>query len=120
MMGKLILVDNDIQIIITDQRMPRIMGIELLESIIEQYPDPIRPAYCLPAMRSINAVIDAINKRQVYRHITKPWNEDDLRMNIENAYEVYKCCERRQIELTEKAPKGPRAVEFVLAQRLLS
>lgn len=85
--GQKVLAAQDIHIIITDQRMPVTTGIEFLESIIPEYPDPIR--ILLTGYADINAVIDAINKGQVYKYIQKPWMEDDLRINIEKAYELY-------------------------------
>ena len=81
--GRKILETENIQIIITDQRMPVTTGIEFLESIIPDFPEPIR--ILLTGYADINAVIDAINRGQVYKYIQKPWMEDDLRINIEKA-----------------------------------
>lgn len=85
--GRQILESEDIHVIVTDQRMPITTGIEFLESIIPDFPEPIR--ILLTGYADINAVIDAINKGQVYRYIQKPWMEDDLRINIEKAFELY-------------------------------
>ncbi|NQX37855.1 Response regulator receiver domain-containing protein [Pedobacter steynii] len=85
--GRQILESEDIHVIVTDQRMPVTTGIEFLESIIPDFPEPIR--ILLTGYADINAVIDAINKGQVYRYIQKPWMEDDLRINIEKAFELY-------------------------------
>lgn len=85
--GRKVLEAEDIHVIVTDQRMPVTTGIEFLESIIPDFPDPIR--ILLTGYADINAVIDAINKGQVYRYIQKPWMEDDLRINIEKAFELY-------------------------------
>lgn len=85
--GRRILESEDIHVIVTDQRMPVTTGIEFLESIIPDFPEPIR--ILLTGYADINAVIDAINKGQVYRYIQKPWMEDDLRINIEKAFELY-------------------------------
>lgn len=85
--GRKVLESEDIHVIITDQRMPVTTGIEFLESIIPDFPEPIR--ILLTGYADINAVIDAINKGQVYRYIQKPWMEDDLRINIEKAHELF-------------------------------
>ncbi|WP_342328444.1 response regulator [Pedobacter sp. FW305-3-2-15-E-R2A2] len=85
--GRQVLESEDIHVIVTDQRMPVTTGIEFLESIIPDFPEPIR--ILLTGYADINAVIDAINKGQVYRYIQKPWMEDDLRINIEKAFELY-------------------------------
>lgn len=98
-----ILTDNEIHIVISDQKMPNISGVEFFELIVPDFPDPIR--MLLTGYADIEAVIDAINKGQVYRYIAKPWNEQELKMTIENAYDVY--VTRRQIneknEALEKA-----------------
>jgi signal transduction histidine kinase len=82
-----ILTNNDIHIVISDQKMPNLSGVEFFELIIPDFPEPIR--ILLTGYADIEAVIDAINKGQVYRYITKPWDEQDLRMSIVNAYELY-------------------------------
>src|SRR5580698_2441817 len=85
--AKKILRANVIQIIITDQRMPQITGVEFLESILEEFPDPIR--ILLTGYADMNAVIDAINKGKIFHYLTKPWNETELELAISRAFEVY-------------------------------
>jgi response regulator RpfG family c-di-GMP phosphodiesterase len=82
-----ILQNHDVQIIITDQRMPDETGVDLLASIIPTNPDPIR--ILLTGYTDIQAVIDAINKGQVYHYLTKPWEEEYMKNVISNAFEVY-------------------------------
>jgi response regulator RpfG family c-di-GMP phosphodiesterase len=106
-----------IHVIITDQRMPVTTGIEFLESIIPKHPDPIR--ILLTGYADINAVIDAINKGQVYRYIQKPWMDEDLRINIEKAFEIY-MLRKENRELTEKLLVANEQLEFLLRQNLLS
>lgn len=100
-----ILEKEELQVIITDQRMPDMTGVEFLESIIDEYPEPIR--MLLTGYTDIGSVIDAINKGQVYRYITKPWNEEELRISIDNAYQYY--ITRR--ELKEKNQELSKANE---------
>lgn len=85
--GRKILDTQEIGVIITDQRMPGMTGIEFLESIITVYPDTIR--ILLTGFSDINAVMDAINRGQVYKYLVKPWQNDELKMYIENALEIY-------------------------------
>jgi two-component system, sensor histidine kinase and response regulator len=75
----------DIAIIISDQRMPLITGTEFLEKSIVTHPDSIR--ILLTGYTDIESVIEAINKGQIYKYITKPWDPVDLQKNLENAYE---------------------------------
>jgi DNA-binding NtrC family response regulator len=85
--GRKILDSHEIGVIITDQRMPVMTGIEFLESILPVYPDTIR--ILLTGFSDINAVMDAINRGQVYKYLVKPWQNDELKMYIENALEIY-------------------------------
>ncbi|HEY0244304.1 MAG TPA: response regulator [Mucilaginibacter sp.] len=85
--GRKILDTHEIGVIITDQRMPIMTGIEFLESILPIYPDTIR--ILLTGFSDINAVMDAINRGQVYKYLVKPWQNDELKMYIENALEIY-------------------------------
>ncbi len=115
--GRKILEQENIHVIITDQRMPVTTGIEFLESIIPDFPDPIR--ILLTGYADINAVIDAINKGQVYKYIQKPWMDEDLRINIEKAYEIY-TLRKENRELTQQLLRANDQLEFLLRQNLLS
>ncbi|RWU10545.1 MULTISPECIES: response regulator [Pedobacter] len=115
--GRKILDTEDIQVIITDQRMPKTTGVEFLASILEKYPEPIR--MILTGYTDIDAVIDAINKGQVYRYIQKPWMEEDLRINIDKAIEIY-TLRKENRELTEKLLIANQQLEFIARQNLLS
>ena len=115
--GEEILAKEEIDLIITDQRMPEKTGVEFLESIIPIHPKPIR--LLLTGYTDIQAVIDAINKGQVYHYLTKPWEEDYLRTVIKNAFEVY-ALRRENERLTAALLKANEQLEFLLRQNLLS
>lgn len=92
-----------LHIIIADQRMPGATGVEFFNSIKENYPDPVR--ILLTGYTDIEALVDAINKGQIYRFIRKPWDDFELQNTISNAYEIFntrKELERKMEEL-EKA-----------------
>ena|SRR5690242_13261951 len=112
-----ILENNEIHIIISDQRMPEMTGIEFFESILDAYPEPIR--MLLTGYADINAVIGAINKGQVYKYFSKPWNEAEIMKTISEAYEIY-CLRKENKELTEKLLDANEKLEFLLRQKLLS
>jgi PAS domain S-box-containing protein len=76
-----------IEVVIADQRMPGKTGVDFFESILEINPNPIR--ILLTGYSDINAVIDAINKGHVYRYVAKPWNDFELKLTIEDAYQLY-------------------------------
>ncbi|WP_211999914.1 response regulator [Chitinophaga sp. HK235] len=112
-----LLEEQEFHIIISDQRMPRVTGIEFFESILEKYPEPIR--MLLTGYADINAVVDAINKGQVYKYFSKPWNEEELRHNIEKAFEVYSLRKENK-ELTAKLLDVNEKLEFLVRQKLIS
>jgi DNA-binding NtrC family response regulator len=85
--GIQVLAADEIGVIITDQRMPVTTGIEFLESILPLYPDTIR--ILLTGFSDVNAVMDAINRGQVYKYLVKPWQNDELKIYIQNAIEIY-------------------------------
>lgn len=115
--AKKVLANNDIQVIITDQRMPGMTGVEFLESILDDYPDPVR--ILLTGYADMNAVIDAINKGKIFHYLTKPWNEEELDMTIARAHEVYKQ-HKDEKELNKKLTISNEQLEFLIRQKLLS
>lgn len=86
--GLKILENISVHVIIADQKMPQTTGVEFFKSIIHTYPDPIR--ILLTGYTDIEALADAINHGDIYRYITKPWNDLELHNSIKNAYDAYK------------------------------
>lgn len=115
--GEKILAENPIEIVLTDQRMPEVTGVEFLQSIIKKYPDTIR--ILITGYSDINAVKEAVNKGQIYKYIEKPWDNEQLKIIIEKAYEVYDL-RRQNKELTEKLIRANGQLEFMLRQKLIS
>jgi len=72
-----ILKDHDIQLVFSDQRMPGISGIELLEKVKNEKPDAVR--ILTTGVTDLQTAIDSINRGNIHRYIPKPWNEDELR-----------------------------------------
>ena len=85
--GLEILETNEVHVILCDQRMPEVTGVQFFETVLHRFPKPIR--ILITGFADINVVIDAINKGEVYKYLTKPWNADDIRNFIIKAYEVY-------------------------------
>ncbi|MCW8898190.1 MAG: response regulator [Flavobacteriales bacterium] len=106
-----------ISIILSDQRMPKVTGIEFFEKIKEKYPEMIR--ILVTGYSDINVVIDAINKSQVYKYIQKPWDVDYMRKLIEQAFEVF-TLRRENKKLTEDLLTVNAQLEFMFRQKLLS
>ena len=114
--GEKILATKNIHVIISDQRMPNMTGIAFFQSILKKYPDPIRVLYT--GYTDINAVIDAINKGHVYRYISKPFAKNDMKILIENAYEMY-FLRKKTEKLTRDLAISNKQLEFMLRSKLL-
>lgn len=78
---------HEISLILTDQRMPEMTGIEVLEKVIGQYPDMIR--ILITGFTELESVIQAINKGHIYQYITKPWDPVELSNTVDRAVERY-------------------------------
>ncbi|MEP5105992.1 MAG: response regulator [Ekhidna sp.] len=82
-----ILNEEDIQVIVTDQRMPEMTGTQFLEKILPDHPDVIK--IILTGFTDIEAIKDAINRCGIFKYITKPWNFDEMKGVLERAIETY-------------------------------
>src|SRR5271157_4062858 len=93
---------KEVSVIVSDQRMPEMTGVEFLEKSNKISPNSVR--ILLTGYADITAVVSAINKGGVYRYITKPWNDTDLIISVLNAVERYRLVKenRRLTELTKK------------------
>ncbi|MCB9363052.1 MAG: response regulator [Flavobacteriales bacterium] len=113
--GRKILENNEIEVILTDQRMPGMTGVEFLESILKEFPESMR--ILVTGYADITAVIDAINKGQVYRYVSKPWDNKDLKILIEQSAEVYQLRKEKK-QLTDDLIRTQGQLEFMLRQKL--
>ncbi|MBI5010878.1 MAG: SpoIIE family protein phosphatase [Bacteroidia bacterium] len=112
MEGLEIMKKHPIQVIITDQRMPEMTGIQFLQKVIPDYPDCIR--MILTGFSDIEAIIQAINTGRVYRYITKPWSREELKINIDKGLETYHLREQNR-----KLIDNLREANLTLEQRVI-
>src|SRR5947209_127236 len=101
---------EDIHVVMSDQRMPEMTGVEFLSKLRETHPDTVRLLFT--AYADLGAVIDAINQGSVYRYISKPWQPDELRTVLRQALDHYNLqADRRRLirELREKNEELARA-----------
>ncbi len=82
-----ILADKEAAVVITDQRMPRMTGVELLREVRQRQPDTV--GIILTAFTDVDVLIEAINLGQVYRYITKPWDAKEVRGVLQYAIERF-------------------------------
>ncbi len=75
------------QVVVTDQRMPEMSGVDLLSAIRERSPDIVR--MMLTGYTEMNIAVEAINRGEIYRLITKPWNDEELKATLRQAFDHY-------------------------------
>ena len=85
--GLKVLESEKIDLIISDQKMPGMNGIEFLERTVENYPDVI--PIILTGQAELSDAIRAVNNGCVYKFIQKPWNNEDLKITVRRALEQY-------------------------------
>jgi len=75
------------QVVVSDQRMPEMSGVDLLQAVRDRHPDVVR--MMLTGYTEMNVAVDAINRGEIYRLITKPWNDEELKATIRQAFDHY-------------------------------
>jgi signal transduction histidine kinase len=95
--GFALMQQEEVHVVMTDQRMPETTGVEFLHKIRGAYPESIRLLFT--GYADLRAVIDAINQGNVYRYITKPWDPDELSGVIREACERYDLMVERRVLL---------------------
>ncbi|MBL8830515.1 MAG: response regulator [Planctomycetaceae bacterium] len=83
------------QVIVSDQRMPDMTGTEFLERVAERFPHTVRVV--LSGYADAGAIVDAVNRGSIYKFLTKPWNDDQLRQTIRECVERHHEMERQQM-----------------------
>lgn len=103
-----------VQIILCDQRMPDMTGVEFLTRVREQWPDVIR--MIISGYTDSEDIINALNDAGVYQYITKPWHPENLILTLKNAARLFQL--QRQNELLSIELKlSPRRLEETMTQK---
>ena len=77
----------DPQVIVSDQRMPEMSGVDFLASVRDRHSDVVR--MMLTGYTDMTIAVEAINKGEIYRLITKPWNDEELKATLRQAFDHY-------------------------------
>ena len=85
--GLEILEENNVHLILSDQRMPQMSGTEFLAAVSKKYPDVIR--IILTGYTEVDSITESINKGNIYKFFLKPWNDQNLKLEIRKALEQY-------------------------------
>lgn len=108
---------HDIQVVVSDQRMPNMTGIDFFYQLKEKFPDPTR--VLLTGYSDLEAVVGAINYGEIFRYVTKPWAYEGLCTVIEEAYKVFWLKQEKQA-LQNGLVSANEQLEFMVRQKLLS
>jgi DNA-binding NtrC family response regulator len=92
--------EHNVQVVISDQRMPDKQGTEVLRDIKAASPNTLR--ILLTGYADLNAVIDSVNEGEIYRYITKPWQNDELKQIVNKATEIA----QQTQEITQNTMQG--------------
>lgn len=103
-----------IQVLVCDQRMPDMTGIEFCQMAREQYPDIIR--MIISGYTDSEDIIGAINKGGIYQYITKPWHPDELVSKLTNAVELFRL-QRENEQLAVELKLKPDSLEQALIEK---
>jgi len=90
-----LLEQHDVALLISDQRMPAMTGVELMMKTVAIRPHMVK--ILLTGYTDVGALIDALNSGLVYRYLTKPWNNDDLRLTVSRALEHYEMMKSKHL-----------------------
>lgn len=103
-----------IQILLCDQRMPEMTGVEFTEKIRDEYPDIIR--MIISGYTDSEDIIDAVNKGGIYQYITKPWHPDELVTKLNNAVDLFRL-QRENAQLTVELKLKPNTIEAAMVKK---
>ncbi|MAJ59648.1 MAG: hypothetical protein CBC48_06490 [bacterium TMED88] len=82
-----LLEQTDVQLVVSDHRMPGMSGADLLSVVRERHPEIVR--VMMTGYTHMDVAVEAINRGEIYRLITKPWNDDELRLTLKQALDHY-------------------------------
>ena len=97
--GLAVLASRPVQLVISDQRMPGMTGVEFLQKVKELFPDAVR--VILSGYADVGVIVDSINKGEIYRFLTKPWNDEELKSSIRQCLAAYDMAQQNR-QLTER------------------
>lgn len=112
--GLALLAQEKVDVIISDQRMPNMTGVEFLREAKKRHPDTVR--IVLSGYTDLQSITDAINEGAIYRFLTKPWVDEQLREQVSKAFEYTELADKnRQLDIKIRSTNQ----ELVAANRHL-
>ena len=103
-----------IQVLLCDQRMPEMTGVEFSQKVREEYPDVVR--IIISGYTDAEDIIDAVNKGGIYQYITKPWHPDELTTKMINAVSLFRL-QRENEQLAVELKFKPDTIEKSMIEK---
>ena len=110
-----ILADEAIQVVLCDQRMPGMSGVEFLKVVRERWPDVVR--MIISGDTDAEDIIQGVNEAGIYQYVTKPWQPDSLTLTLKNAVRLYKLQRENELLAIELKMSSSRAEKVVAGRR---
>jgi len=109
-----ILAEEWVQIILCDQRMPEVTGVEFLKQVRDRWPDVVR--MIISGYTDSEDIISAVNEAGIYQYITKPWHPDNLILTLKNASQLFDL-QRQNEALSVELKMMPGQLDQTLADK---
>lgn len=119
--GLALLAQHPVDVVVSDQRMPGMVGADFLRKVTQQYPETIR--IMLSGYTELKSVTDAVNEGAIYKFLTKPWDDDQLRTHIAEAFQLKEIADenlRLNLEIrgaNQELAAANRCMEQLLAEK---
>jgi len=119
--GLKLLKENNVHLVVCDQRMPEMSGTDFMARVKVDYPDIIR--IVLTGYTDVDAITESINKGHVYKFLLKPWNDQNLKLEIRQALDQYELVQANKrlheqvLKQNEELQEINENLEFLVKER---
>jgi two-component system, NtrC family, response regulator HupR/HoxA len=110
-----ILAEEAVQVILCDQRMPGMTGVEFLKTVRERWPEAVR--MIISGYTDAEDIIQGVNEAGIYQYVTKPWQPENLTLTLKNAVRLYELQRQNQLLAVELKMSSNRAEKIVANRR---
>jgi two-component system response regulator HupR/HoxA len=110
-----ILTEEAVQVVLCDQRMPGMTGVEFLKTVRERWPEAVR--MIISGYTDAEDIIQGVNEAGIYQYVTKPWQPEGLTLTLKNAVRLYQLQRQNQLLAVELKMSSNRAEKIVASRR---
>ena len=110
-----ILAEEAVHVVLCDQRMPGMTGVEFLKTVRERWPEAVR--MIISGYTDAEDIIQGVNEAGIYQYVTKPWQPENLTLTLKNAVRLYELQRQNQLLAVELKMSSNRAEKIVASRR---